>query len=281
MQNINVYDVAAGTWYTQPTIGGPGQTTRGCAVVAPAQDYSSYNIYYYGGYDGLDETQGIRDDVWILSLPSFMWMKVNGGNGAHGRAGHKCVMPYPDQMFVIGGYTNYSTSSPSPTCVQNGVVQVLNLTSGQWMSGYDPSKYYRYGVPEMIYLMIGGTATGGATMTTPSPTWAATGLAAVFQTAYATSKITTYYPYGTAAANNNTNPNYDSSSGGSSVPSYLGPVLGVVLGLLAVPPTPVPQAQRGCQRGRHRGDQRRSHCAVAARHARTAGQRCQGADQHH
>ncbi|KAJ2987418.1 hypothetical protein NUW58_g4518 [Xylaria curta] len=49
MTNIDVYDVASGKWYQQPTIDAPPQLAMGCAVVAPARDSSSYNIYYYGG----------------------------------------------------------------------------------------------------------------------------------------------------------------------------------------------------------------------------------------
>lgn len=227
MININVYDIANKAWYTQPTSGGPGQLTRGCAVVAPAQDLSSFNIYYYGGYNGLDETKGFSDDVWILSLPSFMWMKVASGNAVHGRAGHKCVMPYPDQMIVVGGYTN--SSGTSPVCLDGNVVQAFNLSSGTWMNRYDPGKWSEYGVPSMINVMIGGDASGGATMLEPSATgFASSEIAAIFKTAYPTSKIATYYPYGTAS----TNPDY--SRGRAGVPPYLGPVLGVVLGLLFV-----------------------------------------------
>lgn len=229
MSTIDIYDIAGDKWYKQQTIAGPGQLAQGCAVVAVAQDQSSYNIYYYGGYNGVDPTSDFNDDVWILSLPSFMWMKVSSGSSDHARAGHKCVKPYPDQMVVVGGYP--SLAGTNLGCVQDGILQIFNLTEGKWMDSYDPAKWNDYGVPEMIYVMIGGDETGGATMTTPTPTgWATADLAKVFQTTYPASKIATYYPY-SSQGSNGTIPNITTTSGGGT-PSWVAPVLGVVLGLV-------------------------------------------------
>jgi hypothetical protein len=233
MSTIDIYDVASGTWYRQETTGGPGQLTRGCAVVAPAQDYSSFSIYYYGGYSGLSQTQPFNDDVWVLSIPSFTWTKVAEG-ATGGRAGHKCFMPYPDQMFVIGGYPPLVGSAL--TCLRE-TVRVLDLTTGTWRTSYDPSKWANYTIPEAVVSKIGGSPTGGATVTAPSPSgFASTGLAAVFGEKYPTAKIVNYYPYKPQAATNNTNPDLtpdvDVNSGGGGVPAFLPPVLGVVLGLM-------------------------------------------------
>ncbi|KAI1265771.1 hypothetical protein F5Y18DRAFT_46594 [Xylariaceae sp. FL1019] len=225
MSNIDIYDIANDQWYQQPTIAGPSQMAMGCAVVAPAQDLSSYNIYYYGGFDGIHGSEPYNDDVWILSLPSFMWMKVSSGTAEHARAFHQCVMPYPDQMVTIGGFRN------GPQCLDGGILEVFNLTEGKWLDSYDPENWNNYGVPEMIHLMIGGGYTGGATMTTPTPTgWATKGLASVFATTYDVSKITTYFPYGSMGPGNGTGGSSGSGHGGT--PSWVAPVLGVVLGLV-------------------------------------------------
>ncbi|KAI0479006.1 hypothetical protein GGR56DRAFT_690162 [Xylariaceae sp. FL0804] len=231
MSDINVYDIAGDKWYIQPTIGAPPQYAQGCAVVACAQDYSSYNIYYYGGYDGIHETQDFNDDVWVLSLPSFMWMKVSSGNSIHARAGQQCVKPYPDQMITVGGYT--AKTGEATQCLSDGLLTVFNLTAAEWMDSYDPNVWSEYGVPEMIHLMIGGDYDGGATMTTPTPTgWATPALASVFASTYPASQLTTYYPYGTAGAVNNTRGGYSGGGGGGGTPSWVAPVLGVVLGLV-------------------------------------------------
>ncbi|KAI1817509.1 hypothetical protein GGS20DRAFT_12177 [Poronia punctata] len=229
MANVGVYDIAKDKWYSQPTIAGPPQLAMGCAVVAIAQDLSSYNIYYYGGYDGLHANQDFNDDVWILSLPAFMWMKVSSGKGSHGRAGHQCVMPYPDQMVVVGG--SRATKGQGVDCLEGGLLQVYNLTEAKWQDSYDPDNWNNYGVPEMIHLMIGGDFSGGATMTTPTPTgWATPALASVFATTYPASKITTYYPYGSQGPVNGGRGSWNGGKGGT--PSWVAPVLGVVLGLV-------------------------------------------------
>jgi hypothetical protein len=236
MTTVSVYDIATETWYNQPTTGSPpGALTQGCTVVASAQDGSSHNIYWYGGFDGIDESQPFSDDVWVLSVPSFKWTKVYSGDSSQGRAGHKCVKPYPDQMFVIGGYP--ALSGDSLTCVPGGIVQIFNLSSAAWLTSYDPAVWSNYSVPSMIYSTIGGNGTGGATQTADS--WANSSLATIFGTAYDMSKITKWYPYASQAATP-TNPRQSISptaapnSSGGGLPSWVAPVLGVVLGLVVL-----------------------------------------------
>jgi hypothetical protein len=235
MSTVAVYDVANQVWYEQETSGPPGQLTQGCAVVASAQDGSSHNIYWYGGFDGLHPAATFSDDVWVLSVPSFMWMKVKSGTPSHGRAGHKCVKPYPDQMFVIGGYPSLGGADFS--CLEGNIIQVFNLSSLDWLDNYDPSVWSNYSVPSMIYDMIGGTGTGSATQTAPSSTTSSNAtMIALFQQQYNTSKITTWYPYQAATTSSTPRPTLPSvvPKPGSGTPSFLAPVLAVILGLVFI-----------------------------------------------
>jgi hypothetical protein len=51
MNNVNVYDIASSSWYIQATSGPtPSLRVNPCAVIAAAQDGSSYNIYMFGMY---------------------------------------------------------------------------------------------------------------------------------------------------------------------------------------------------------------------------------------
>jgi hypothetical protein len=135
-------------------------------------------------------------------------------------------------MFVIGGQA--SLSGPEPVCVNGSIIQIFNLTSGDWLDSYDPKVWSNYTVPDMIVQMIGGSGTGGATQAAPSPTgFADPGLNSLFKQTYNTSKITTWYPY-QASATNTTRPVLPSPVSKSSTPSYLAPVLGVVLGLFFI-----------------------------------------------
>ncbi|KAK1244916.1 hypothetical protein MKX08_004545 [Trichoderma sp. CBMAI-0020] len=236
MQTIDVYDVASKTWYTQTTTGGPGTRARGCAVVATASDSSSFNIYYYGGYDGIHVKNPFHDDVWVLSLPSFTWTQINNGTESHARAGHKCFTPYPDQLMIFGGYPPLTGTASKPNCLEVGPIVIFNLTSGEWMDSYDPNNYGAYGVPEKVQAVIGGNASGGATATKPSPSgWANAALGKVFATPYDQKKITSYWPYPLAQTTTSpAEPAPKPGSKSSGLPSWVGPVLGVILGLIAL-----------------------------------------------
>lgn len=130
----------------------PPPLARFCSVVAPAPDKSSFNIYIYGGYDGQVPDDRPSDAVYVLSLPTFKWIKVYDGESNHGRYGHKCFRPYPDKMLVIGG--TYTTPS---LCVPGGLIQVFNLNTLKFQDVYDPQEWEDYKVPDMISGQIGGT----------------------------------------------------------------------------------------------------------------------------
>jgi hypothetical protein len=241
MTTVSVYDIANQIWYEQPTSGSaPGQLTQGCTVLASAQDGSSHNIYWYGGFDGLNAAGTFNDDVYVLSVPSFVWTKVSTSSSpSHGRAGHRCTKPYPDQMLVIGGYS--SLSGVSINCVSGGIIQIYNLSSNTWMTSYDPRSWTNYSVPTAVYAAIGGTATGGATLQSPSPSgFANSNMTSLFGTKYDATKIINWYPYTLASTSptstRSTLPSATIVPGGgkSGTPGYLAPVLGVVLGLFFV-----------------------------------------------
>jgi hypothetical protein len=238
MKTVSVYDIEKKTWYEQNTTGtAPGALTQGCTVLASAQDGSSHNIYWYGGYNGIDAKSPFSDDVWVLSIPTFTWVKVKSGTSTHGRAGHKCTKPYPDQMIVVGGYADYGSAAPK--CLEGGILQIFNLSSTLWMDTYSPENWSNYSVPASVIAAIGGTATGGSTQTAPATIgFSNTSMTALFGTKYDTTKIKQWYPYAlqTVEANHTTPlPSAVPKPGsGGGTPSYLAPVLGVVLGLIFI-----------------------------------------------
>lgn len=69
-----------------------------------------------------------------------------------GRRAHKCVKPYPDQMFVIGGQYTSQTS-----CLVGPLVRVFNLNELKFKDKYDPREWSEYLVPDVITKKIGGT----------------------------------------------------------------------------------------------------------------------------
>ena len=62
MNAINVFDIATSAWYTQSTSGTPPIIrVNPCAVIAAAQDGSSYNIYMFGMQTAIDMIEGHTD----------------------------------------------------------------------------------------------------------------------------------------------------------------------------------------------------------------------------
>lgn len=224
MTSLPIYDIASQTWYLQNTSGtAPGQLTEFCSVVAGANDSSSFNVYIYGGYDGLNSNDAPSDDVWILSIPAFTWIKAYSGTASHGRSAHKCVAPYPDQMFVIGG-----VHQNQATCV-DGIIQVFNLNTLEFQDSYTPSTWSPYAVPSVVTAVIGGNAQGGSTKTA---TWSDHNLSDLFQTKY-TQQITQYYPY-PVNTTISSSPSPTPVAASSGTKKWVAPVVGVICGLIGL-----------------------------------------------
>jgi hypothetical protein len=152
METVSVYDVANKKWYQQNTTGTPPpQLTLFCSVLAIAEDRSSFNIHIYGGYDGLQSNSTPSDDVYILSVPQFVWTHAYTGNSSIGRTGHKCLSIYPDQMMVIGGIYQDQQGS----CLDK-IIKIFNLNTLSFQDTYDPRIWDDYRVPDAVTANIGG-----------------------------------------------------------------------------------------------------------------------------
>lgn len=205
MSIIDVYDVANSIWYKQATTGeSPRFRVNPCTVVAAAPDGSSFNIYLYGGQNLIPYgSQTQYSDMWILSIPSFTWIKVNldGQSQPPARAGHSCVL-WDAQMVIIGGYvgteiscdspgiyvfdpstlkwkndftslsTSDSKSSPSGSSSSSSGSKVSGGSGSAEADQYQGSSIFRssygYQVPVEVVSIIGGSPKGGATATTPA-----------------------------------------------------------------------------------------------------------------
>ena len=217
MTSLPVYDIGNQKWFIQDASGDvPGQLTEFCSVVAQADGSSTFEIYIYGGYDGLNGSS--RGDVWVLSVPSFIWIHAYdpGSDPTHARDSHACVKPYPDQMFAIGGENTNINVNGSCT---NGIIDVFNLSSLAWLDSYDPTIWANYTIPSIVAGKISATPT--ATSMDPS-------LSAILGTRYQ-KHIPTYYPYIPSVPNLHSG----SHSGSKWLRAVLGAVLGVV-GLLFI-----------------------------------------------
>ncbi|KAF2673245.1 hypothetical protein BT63DRAFT_151080 [Microthyrium microscopicum] len=169
LDTIFLYDIAGGKWYTQKATGDvPDMRRRFCGGAVWAADQSSYNIYLYGGASMPPNTSGF-DDIYILSIPSFTWIKwyPTAPGAAYPHHSLTCNVINGDQMIVMGG-----TFPNASTCDAPGVYGFHNMDLGK--QNPDNAKWYQfqnnktsYQVPSEIVAVVGGDGSGSATKKAP------------------------------------------------------------------------------------------------------------------
>ena len=156
MQNVHVYDIASSTWFTQATTAEsdtfPADRIEACAVVATAPDKSSYNIYVHGGYTGPANNRTVSGGLWILTLPTFHWIRSPVGL-ASTKAEHTCAKIQDKFMVVHRGVGVLGDSN----CDEHAGLTIVDLESLEWVtkivvSGGDVV----YRVPQLVSKVIGG-----------------------------------------------------------------------------------------------------------------------------
>ncbi|KAI1335029.1 hypothetical protein F5Y15DRAFT_428518 [Xylariaceae sp. FL0016] len=242
MTTIDVYDIKSSTWYHQETSGeAPQVRVNPCAVIFSAPDASSFNIYMYGGQNLLPTGDQIQyTDIWILTIPSFTWIKVDTStsNEPPARAGHACAAR-DGQMVVFGGYID-----PTTKCENPGIYN-FDASDLQWKSSFSAADHpaddnadntvlagsYGYQVPDAVQSVVGGSSDGGATATQPASGPATdgpfkTGTAPVFTITAAGSTATV------SSGGNGSGPVSTSNSGASPGTIAAGVIAGLA-GLIA------------------------------------------------
>lgn len=152
---LDIYDIGAGGWTRQSTLGDRiGSRINHCAVRASAKVHGveTHHIITYGGQD-INQTD--RDSaVYILTIQGndYTWTAVDNLPGQPtGRAGHQCVLD-GNQLVVIGGVTTGDV-----ICEQPGVF-VLNISSMSWQTSYRANTVFS--TPELVAQVAGGIGTG-------------------------------------------------------------------------------------------------------------------------
>lgn len=172
---IKFYDIASNTWYYQTAEGAvqadvvPAYRVEPCVVVQPAADGSSYNLYMFGG-SWADDERSAFNDMWILSLPSFKWFRVDYPNQASwqiagNRTSHTCQIIGNRQMAIIGG----GRSAGAHSQCKNTTLFVFDMSTLSWRNGFD-STQEAYALPTLITDVIGGHSGGDADSTLNRPT---------------------------------------------------------------------------------------------------------------
>ncbi|KAK2616987.1 hypothetical protein QQS21_000076 [Conoideocrella luteorostrata] len=179
---ILVFDATANSWSTQTATGEIPQNRRQfCIDVAWAPDKSSFNIYLWGGlsFPSPGAKEFSLDDIFILTLPSFIWVKAypdhQGNPTTPPKYGHhrsSCNMVKSmSQLFVIGG--TYSETNGCDLAVDawaqhdfwTGTNQNMGDNKTYWAL-YDPNVTSNV-VPVDVYSVVGGNKYGSATVMQP------------------------------------------------------------------------------------------------------------------
>ncbi|KAF2735105.1 hypothetical protein EJ04DRAFT_534423 [Polyplosphaeria fusca] len=127
MSDIFLYDVVNQHWYQETATGDvPEDRRRFCADATWADDRSSYNIYLFGGAS-IGEGSGYGD-VYILSLPSFKWIKFwprpeDGPGPPRPHHSSTCNIIGRSQMIIMGGtFPNTTECDVPPVFGQHGLL---------------------------------------------------------------------------------------------------------------------------------------------------------------
>ena len=158
MSPVQVYDIASSTWNTQRATTKdevpPRRRKDFCAVAMSAQDHSSHQIYFYGGYPDDRRSRRPLNDLWVLTLPSFQFIKV-GNSLEAARASGTCGIISPQYLLVYRG--DFYDHSERYDELQGKSLALLDLTDLEWKTEYTPTNASTvYRVPQKVIEVIGG-----------------------------------------------------------------------------------------------------------------------------
>ncbi|KAF6830065.1 kelch repeat protein [Colletotrichum plurivorum] len=132
MEEVSFMDPATKRWYSQQTSGTAPPRRRWFCTVGANSTGNTYEIFVFGG-----ENSGRGfDDVYMLSLPGFVWKQAEYTPKSP-RAQMDCVVAGQRQMITIGGLDpgakeRYRDRDPFPQGLG-----VFDLTGLEWKTQYD------------------------------------------------------------------------------------------------------------------------------------------------
>ncbi|KKZ68521.1 hypothetical protein EMCG_05805 [[Emmonsia] crescens] len=189
MDKIGVYDIDSSTWYfdryeVEATGDIPRARTAFCTAVSSAPDDSSFQVHMYGGRSRTWENATAFNDLYVLTLPSFRWIRAPTtglepweADGV-GRDSHKCVTWKDGEMVVIGGTTR-KNDKPQKGCSGNyPPIRVLDTSNFRWEKQFE--RETKYTVPRVVSDIVGGDGTGKATLKEPEGGWPNSKLQSIF-----------------------------------------------------------------------------------------------------
>lgn len=148
--NITFYDPITKQFFSQQATGAiPAGRQRFCSVGVPGPD-NTFEVFLYGG---LLAGNTVSDEVFVLSLPGFVFARADDPGATTARADHACVAVGGGkrQMLSVGG-TDASRGFPADFSDPDPWAQglgVFDMTSLRWTDGY-ASDATAYDTPEVV-----------------------------------------------------------------------------------------------------------------------------------
>ncbi|MCJ1463268.1 hypothetical protein MMC07_001874 [Pseudocyphellaria aurata] len=103
LDTISIYDPSTKQWFNQTTIGDIPIPRKEFCLAGIESNNGTYEIFMYAGWDGrLGLTAVPYDEIYILTLPAFNWIKVHYPP-QHPRHALTCNAVGGSQILTIGG----------------------------------------------------------------------------------------------------------------------------------------------------------------------------------
>ncbi|GKT48136.1 Kelch repeat-containing protein [Colletotrichum spaethianum] len=130
--NLTFFDPITRDWYWQQTTGNAPTARRNFCSVGVNGTRGTYEIFVFGGTN--TEKSKTYDDVFVLSLPGFVWTQVIY-DATNPRRYHSCAVVGRRQMLSVGGTdgrTGWSGADPWPQGLG-----LFDMTNWTWKTNYD------------------------------------------------------------------------------------------------------------------------------------------------
>ncbi|KAK7520614.1 hypothetical protein IWZ03DRAFT_142747 [Phyllosticta citriasiana] len=226
-EEIYVMDAATEVFYAQNATGDyPSGREEFCTAVVASRN-ETVEIFVYGGWgDTLGPAATPYDEIYILTLPAFEWIKHDYTPEA-ARLAHSCEAVGGSQILLIGGLAGSAVDATYTG--QFGVrdtndqgLGIFNMTSLEWEDKYtaNPPAYRQADVVTEAY------ASGGANDTI---SWSNDNIKSIFS-----NKNFTITSSGSGGSGSSGSSNGASSSSSLSGGAIAGVVVGCVVGVAIV-----------------------------------------------
>ncbi|KAK1847130.1 kelch repeat protein [Colletotrichum chrysophilum] len=149
--SVNLYDIKAKKWHSQRTTGSKSSIpppTEKFFTVGVQGPNKTYEIFIYGGLVIGESIRNATDDVYVLSLPSFVFFKANDPQSTR-RLEQACVAT-GRQMISVGGTdgrawpSSLTEKDPWPQGIG-----IFDMTEMRWSDQYN-AKADAYESPEVV-----------------------------------------------------------------------------------------------------------------------------------